>query len=66
MMMQMGSLRFLIFGLILQIFAGVICSASFQNIIHSTAAGDPELPDLPGLANFMDDILLPSSGFWAW
>ncbi len=59
MMMQMGSLRFLIFGLILQIFAGGYLFSFLQNIIHSTAAEDPELPDLPGLANFMDDILLP-------
>jgi hypothetical protein len=59
MMMQMGSLRFLVFGLILQIFAGGYLFSFLQNIIHSTAAEDPELPDLPGLGNFMDDILLP-------
>lgn len=59
MMMQMGSLRFLIFGLLLQIFAGGYLFSFLQNIIHSTAAQDPELPDLPGLSNFLDDILLP-------
>lgn len=30
-----------------------------QNIIHSTAVGEDELPPLPGLANFWEDLVLP-------
>jgi hypothetical protein len=30
-----------------------------QNIIHSTAIGEDELPPLPSMGNFWEDILLP-------
>lgn len=30
-----------------------------QSIIHSTAVGEEEMPPLPGLTNFWEDILLP-------
>jgi len=30
-----------------------------QSIIHATAIGDKEMPTLPGMANFYEDVLLP-------
>lgn len=38
---------------------GYFCSIYFT-IIRSTAVGDSEAPDYPELANFIDDILVPS------
>ncbi len=59
MMMGFGSIRFLIFGLILQVCAGGYLFTYLQSIVHSTTAEDREMPDLPGMSNFLEDILLP-------
>src|SRR6266568_1886274 len=59
MMMGFGSIRLLIFGLILQVCAGGYLFTYLQSIVHSTTAEDREMPDLPGMSNFLDDILLP-------
>jgi hypothetical protein len=57
-MMAMRSIRMLIFGAILEIFAGGYLFTCLQSILHSTAAEDPE-PPAPPLANFYDDIFVP-------
>src|SRR5208337_2125691 len=46
-------------GLVGQIVAGGYLFSYLQNIIHTTAVGDKEMPDLPGMSNILDDILLP-------
>ncbi len=45
-------------GVIMHVILGGYLFTFLQNIIHSTAAGDRELPELPGI-NFLEDILLP-------
>jgi hypothetical protein len=62
-MMGLGSIRFLVFGVLLQIVAGGYLFTFLQSIIHSTAAEDHEMPDLPGMSNFIDDILMPALRF---
>jgi hypothetical protein len=57
-MMATGNIRGVGMGLIMQITLGGYLFTFLQNIIHSTAAGDNEVPDLPGI-NFLEDILLP-------
>jgi hypothetical protein len=57
--MRFGSIRLFIFGIILQIVAGGYLFTYLQTIVHATAAEDKELPDLPGLSNFLDDIVMP-------
>jgi hypothetical protein len=57
-MMSFGSLRMLMFGVILEIFTGGYLFTCMQAILHSTAAEDPEPPG-PPLANFFDDIFVP-------
>jgi len=57
-MMALRSIRMLIFGAILEIFAGGYLFTCLQAMLHSTAAEDPEPPG-PPLANFFDDIFVP-------
>jgi hypothetical protein len=45
-------------GVIMHVILGGYLFTFLQNIIHSTAAGDREVPELPGI-NFLEDILLP-------
>ncbi len=56
---QFGGIRPIIFGTIIEIFAGGYLFAYLQGIVHSTAAEDRELPDLPGISNFLEDVLVP-------
>jgi hypothetical protein len=56
---RFGTMRTLIFGVILEIFAGGYLFTYLQAIVHSTAAEDRELPDLPGIGNFLEDVILP-------
>jgi hypothetical protein len=58
LMMQTGNIRNIGMGIILQIILGGYLFTFLQNIIHSTAAGDEEVPELPGI-NFLEDILMP-------
>lgn len=58
-MILMGGLRSILAGITLEICAGGYLFTFLQAIIHSTAAEDREMPDLPGMTNFSDDILLP-------
>jgi hypothetical protein len=58
-LMLVGGIRPFIFGIILQVFAGGYLFTFLQAIIHATAAEDREMPDLPGMSNFVEDILLP-------
>src|SRR5205823_1012541 len=46
-------------GLIFQVFAIGYLFAYMQTIIHAAAIGDEEMPTLPSMANFWEDILLP-------
>jgi hypothetical protein len=58
-MMLAGGIRPFVFGTILQVFSGGYLFTFLQSIIHATTAGDREMPDLPGMSNFVDDILMP-------
>lgn len=53
------NLRIFIFGIIIEIFAGGYLFTFLQSIIHSTSAEDRELPDLPGISNFAEDVVVP-------
>jgi hypothetical protein len=55
----LGSFRGMTVGLIMQVFLGGYLFAYLQNIIQSTIAEDKEMPDLPGMSNFAEDILMP-------
>ena len=58
-MMHFGSIRMFIFGVILMMSAGGYLFAFLQNIVHSTTAEDRELPDLPGISNYLEDVMFP-------
>jgi hypothetical protein len=58
-MMLAGGFRPFVFGTLLQVFSGGYLFTFLQSIIHATTAGDREMPDLPGMSNFVDDILMP-------
>jgi len=58
-LIQFGTLRTLIFGIILEVFAGGYLFTYLQGIVHSSAAGDRELPDLPGISNVLEDVVIP-------
>lgn len=60
-----GTLRTIIFGTILEIFAGGYLFSYLQGIAHSTVAEDRELPDLPGISNFLEDVIIPFFRFLA-
>jgi hypothetical protein len=59
---QMRTMRMIMFGIILEIFAGGYLFTYLQSILHSTTAEDKELPELPGIGNFLDDVVLPFCG----
>jgi len=46
-------------GLMMQVLVLGYLFAYLQSIIHSTAVEDMEMPSLPSMANFWEDILLP-------
>jgi len=50
-------------GLIMQVFVLGYLFAYMQNVIHSTAAEEAELPPLPSMTNFWEDIVLPCLQF---
>ncbi len=54
-----GTIRTIIFGTILEIFAGGYLFSYLQGIAHSTVAEDRELPDLPGISNLLEDVIIP-------
>jgi hypothetical protein len=56
--MKFGTIRMLMFGIVLEICAGGYLFTFLQAILHSTAAEDPEPPS-PPFANFFDDIFVP-------
>lgn len=58
-MMALRTIRTIGFGMILGVCAVGYLFTYLQTILHSTAAEDRELPDLPGLGNFLEDVLLP-------
>lgn len=56
--LRSGSIRSVLMGIIILILVGGYLFTFLQNIIHATASGENEMPDLPGI-NFVEDILLP-------
>ncbi len=58
-LMSIGGLRPIMFGLILQITVGGYLFAYMQTVVHTTAVEDNEMPELLGVSNFWDDVLLP-------
>lgn len=50
-------------GLIMQVFVLGYLFAYMQNVIHSTAAEEMELPPLPSMTSLWEDILLPCLQF---
>lgn len=52
------SIRVLVFGILMEIFAGGYLFTYLQTILHSTAAEDPE-PPMPPFANFFEEIFVP-------
>lgn len=63
LMLGVGNLRLLICGIVLIIFTGGYLFAFLQNILQSTGAEDREIPELPGISNVVEDILLPFARF---
>lgn len=63
LMLGFRSLRLLICGIVIVIFSGGYLFAFLQNILQSTAAEDNEIPELPGISNVVEDILLPFGRF---
>jgi pSer/pThr/pTyr-binding forkhead associated (FHA) protein len=59
LIIRTGSLRLVAGGLIGQVCVGGYLFTYLQAIVHSTASGDREMPDLPGMSSILDDILLP-------
>jgi hypothetical protein len=58
-MIATRSPRPVIFGLMLQVFAGGYLFTYLQSIIFSTVAEDREMPDLPGISSFVEDVVFP-------
>jgi len=63
LMLGFKSLRLVICGIVIVIFSGGYLFAFLQNILQSTAAEDNEIPELPGISNVVEDILLPFGRF---
>ncbi|PWU19471.1 MAG: hypothetical protein C5B50_06410 [Verrucomicrobia bacterium] len=59
---SVNAILILVAGVIVLIYAGGYLFSYLQSIIHSTAAGDREMPELPGM-NIVDTILLPFGRF---
>jgi uncharacterized membrane protein len=55
----LGLRSFCFFAIVMQIsFYGYLFSF-MQNILHATAVGDDEMPELPSMSSFWEDLLLP-------
>lgn len=51
--------RMVAFGIVIEIAAGGYLFTFLQAIIHATTAGEAEMPDLPGIDSFVEDVLAP-------
>jgi len=58
-MVGLRTIRTMASGVALYVFAGGYLFTFLQSIIHATAAEDREMPELPGMSNVMEDIILP-------
>ncbi len=58
-LMSYGTIRTVLMGLLLEIAAGGYLFTYCQSILHATSAEERELPDLPGIGNFLEDMLVP-------
>jgi hypothetical protein len=58
-LMRTGNIRSVGMGVILEISAGGYLFTYLQSILFSTANEDRELPSLPGVDNFLEDVLQP-------
>jgi hypothetical protein len=59
LMITHGGLRGKVMGAIITIFLTGYLFSYMQSIVHTTAVEDNELPQLIGVSNFWEDILLP-------
>lgn len=59
LMLGSGGVRGPALGFIAMILAAGYMFAYMQAVIHTTAAEDREMPQLPGVSNIWDDILVP-------
>ena len=59
LMMLFGGARGLAFGIMLQVTAGGYLFTFLQSIIYALLAGEREMPDMPAMSNFAEDILMP-------
>lgn len=58
-MLSLGSIRSMAFGAIMGISLGGYLFTYLQSILHSTEAEDLALPDLPGMSDFLEDVIQP-------
>ena len=58
-LMRAGGIRSIVMGIVMEISAGGYLFTYLQNILFATANEERELPDLPGVDNFLEDVLLP-------
>jgi len=58
-LIQYGNLRMIIFGVIAEVIAGGYLFTYLQAIVHSSVAEDRGMPDLPGISNPLEDVVLP-------
>jgi len=59
MLVNSRGTRGILIGLIIQIFVGGYLFAYVQAVVQTTAVEDRELPQLAGVSNFWEDVLLP-------
>ena len=59
LLVRNGGVRGPAMGFIAVVLAAGYLFAYMQAVIHTTAAEDREMPDLPGVSNLWDDILVP-------
>jgi hypothetical protein len=58
-----GAVAFSLWAIIGQVFLLGYMFSYMQSVIHTTAVEDPEMPSLPSVGNFWQDILLPCLEF---
>jgi hypothetical protein len=58
-LVRVRTIRTVPMGVIMIICAGGYLFTYLQSILHSTAAEDKELPGLPGISSFADDVVFP-------
>jgi hypothetical protein len=62
-LMLWGTIRAIIYSLIIQVVIGGYLYAFLQSVIQTTTTGDREMPSLPGISNVWEDIIVPCLQF---